>query len=58
MLQLSRKVVLFFLRYLVDYLHRLNADRADSQQQIYHLLFVVGEFVGVVLLADGEAFRR
>src|SRR5581483_3607437 len=38
--------------------HRLDADAADALQQIDDVLLVVGEAVGVELLADGRVFRR
>ena len=42
----------------LDDLHRLDAHARHAHQQVDDLLLVVGEAVGVELLADGRVLRR
>jgi hypothetical protein len=43
---------------ILDDFRRLYADWAHAAQQVYDVLFVIGEAVGVEPLADGEVLGR
>lgn len=48
--------MLYSIGHLLDDFHGFDADGADSIEQINHLFFVVGKFVGIEFGADSGGF--